>query len=196
MARKKRGLGRSLTDILAEENRISASRELSQLIPQEDPETHGGGDLPEFGMYGPRADSLRTPAPTENPETGVDYSTYYVGDARPPSDNYGQGPDRSTRVAAHKFVPYSRERVRPQTGAGMGRAGDILGTVYVKFHKPGRNGQVYRYNRVPEAVYEQFSNSTSKGRFINNFLNNYSYKPVGSRDDIFHTNDFGENEYR
>ena len=185
MARKKRGLGRGLNDILAESNRIDASRELSQLIPQEDPEGHEYEDLPEFNMFG-------TPRTGSDPGDVVDYGTYIVGDARPPSDNYGQGPDRSTRVAAHKFVPNPRERIKGQ----LGDSSNILGTVYVKFHKPGRRGQVWKYTQVPEHIYESFSESNSKGSFINNFLNNYAHKPVGSRDDIFHTNDFGENQFR
>ncbi len=104
-----------------------------------------------------------------------------MGDARPPENNYGQGPDRSTRVASHKFVPYPAEKQYLMDKAGLSNnAVNELGTVYVKFHK---RGDVYKYNHVPQSVYNSFANSTSKGRFINDFLNSYKYGRIGSRSD-------------
>lgn len=188
-AKKRRGLGKSLTDILAEEGRIGANRDLRQLIPSDTPDREEEDHLPPFEMFGqPRVKS--TEVPTEGEEGGVpiNYDTYYVGDARPPEDNYGQGPDRSTRVAAHKFVPHPAERKYLTERAGLRSVGgNTLGTVYVKFHK---RGDVYKYSHVPESVYNSFANSNSKGRFINDFLDSYKYSRAGSRDDNFHTQDF------
>lgn len=193
-ARKKRtGLGRGLTDILAEEGRIGANRDIRQLIPSEVPEKEETDHLPPFEMFGaPRVPRVNpTELPVEGEEGGlpVNYDTYFVADARPPEDNYEQGPDRSTRVAAHKFVPHPAEKkyllaksgVNPQYGT------NVLGTVYVKFHK---RGDIYKYYNVPESIYSSFSSSNSKGRFINNFLNSYRYSRIGSRDDRYHTQDF------
>lgn len=189
MAPRKK-LGRSpLTNILAEEGRIGANRELRQLIPteipQQDPEEH----LQPFEMFGrPRIKTEVVPDAGEAGGLNIDYSTQFVGDARPPEDNYGQGPDRSTRVAAHKFVPHPAEQKYLLDKVGLtNNAENTLGTVYVKFHK---RGDVYKYNHVPESIYNSFANSTSKGRFINNYLNNYKYGRIGSRDDRFHTDDF------
>ena len=161
---------------------------MRQLIPlerpSEDPEDH----LPPFEMFGnPR---VKTPAPEYGEVSGmfVDYNTQYVGDARPPEDNYGQGPDLSTRVAAHKFIPHEAEKQYLTNRAGLTNIPkNTLGTVYVKFHK---RGDIYKYSHVPESVYNSFANSTSKGRFINQYLNNYKYGRIGSRDDRYHTEDF------
>lgn len=189
MAKKRSGLGKSYSEILAEEGRIAVNRSLSQLIPQDVPDDEEDGTLSEFNMFG---EPRRSPVAPEIGETGnveVDYSTYFVEDARPPEDNYGQGPDRSTRVAAHKFVPLNPEKQFGGVGvrSGLRQGQETLGTVYVKFQK---KGNVYKYHYVPETVYKMFSESTSKGRFINQFLNNYSYGPVGTRNDIEQTRDF------
>lgn len=189
MARRRPGLGKSLNDILAEEGRIDANRDLTQLIPQDIPDQADDQPLSEFNMYG----EPRRPSPTVEVETlgigGVDYDTYYVEDARPPEDNYGQGPDRSTRVAAHKFVPLNPEQQKGGLGVRAGLRGgqEVLGTVYVKFQK---KGNTYKYTYVPESVYKRFSESTSKGRFINQFLNSYSPRPIGTRNDREQTGDF------
>jgi hypothetical protein len=188
MAAKKR-LGRGLNDILAEEGRIGSNREMRQLIPTEAPTQDPDDHLPPFEMFG-------SPRVKDNAELGygevggvdIDYNTQYVGDARPPEDNYGQGPDRSTRVAAHKFVPHPAEKKYLLDRAGVrDKSTNNLGTVYVKFHK---RGDTYKYSHVPESIYNSFANSNSKGRFINDFLNAYKYGRIGSRDDRFHTDDF------
>lgn len=190
MAAKKKRLGRGLTDILAEEGRIGANRDLRQLIPSETPDREEEDHLPPFEMFGsPRVKSQDVPTEGEEGNTPIDYGTQYVGDARPPKDNYGQGPDLSTRVAAHKFVPHPAEKqyLLAKSGVSQGYGTNVIGTVYVKFHK---RGDVYKYQHVPESIYDNFANSTSKGRFINQFLNSYKYSRIGSRDDNFHTQDF------
>lgn len=190
MAAKKKRLGRGLTNILAEEGRIGANRDLRQLIPSDTPDREEEDHLPPFEMFGsPRVRSENLPTEGEEGGISINYDTYFVADARPPEDNYGQGPDRSTRVASHKFVPHPAEKqyltakagVNPQYGT------NVLGTVYVKFHK---RGDIYKYNHVPESIYNSFANSNSKGRFINDFLNSYRYSRIGSRDDNYHTQDF------
>lgn len=186
----KKRLGKSLSSILAEEGRIGQNRQLSQLVPQEEPQGIVDSQLPQFDIYG---SSVTRTAPEAIGEVGgmsVDYKTQFVEDARPPKENYGQGPSRSTRVAAHKFVPHNESRVDLMNRAGITGPTNNLGTVYVKFQKPGRQGQVWRYEHVPEGIYDNFSNSTSKGRYINQFLNSYNKGPAGSRDDRFHTQDF------
>lgn len=77
-------------------------------------------------------------------------------------ENYGYGPKFSTRVARHLFVPNNPN--------GLNRLVPGPGTVYVEFHK---RGDVYAYYDVPFSTYQDFARSTSKGRFINNTLNNY-----------------------
>ena len=65
--------------------------------------------------------------------------------------------------------------------AAGGQAAAVLGirygTVYVKFQN---NGNIYRYDSVPDHLYQNFRNSNSKGKFINKFLNNYSYSPAAN----------------
>lgn len=189
MAPKKR-LGKSFSEIQAESNRISANRSLSQLIPTEEVAGFIDSVLPSFDMYG-------APIATTREEVGsfsggsVDYSTQFVDDASPPKDNYGQGPSRSTRVAAHKFVPHSPERESLMEKAGARGPTNTLGTVYVKFQRSGRLGQVWKYEHVPESVYDSFANSTSKGRFINQQLNSFRKGPAGTRNDFARTQDFG-----
>lgn len=190
MAKPKKRLGRGLTDILAEEGRIGANRDLRQLIPTGTPDREEEDHLPPFEMFGsPRVKSENLPTEGEEGGMSINYDTYYVADARPPEDNYGQGPDRSTRVASHKFVPNPAEKqyLMARSGVNPQYGSNTLGTVYVKFHK---RGDIYRYNHVPESIYNNFANSNSKGRFINDFLNSYRYSRIGSRDDNYHTQDF------
>ncbi len=170
-------LKRSLTDLLAD---IDANKSLENIIPSPlaDPEEHGDGDLNgEFQLI---------PGKREYRTTFPEVPTEYVEDAKPPKDNYGQGPRRSTRVAVHKFVPNKLEQagvVTPQT----------LGSVYVRFqpHINGKHGNdIWRYKNVPKTVYDSFANSNSKGRFINTHLNGYPKGRISSREDRFHTEDF------
>jgi hypothetical protein len=180
--RKKIGLGKSLSQIMAEGSRIDRARADSQIIPSQLPENIDDyGTLNEDFVLIPREEGDE-----EFEEANIDFDTQFVIDAKPPKDNYGLGPDRSTRVAAHKFVPSLLSR------AGV-KSGTTLGTVYVKF-QPNMQGKrandIYRYKNVPENVYEQFAQSNSKGRFINNFLNSYPYSRITTREDRYHAQDF------
>jgi hypothetical protein len=187
-ARKTRGLGKSLEEVFRE---IDQSKDLSTLIPTQRPQDGADAGIrldPEFRLI-PGADRVE-----REEQAGLEFDVQYVDDAKPPKDNYGQGPNASTRVASHKFVP----RVGTSVGEGtatvgtLSRRGTPLGTVYVKFQPKisgARANDVYRYNNVPETVYEQFSQSRSKGRFINTHLNKYPYSRVGSREDRYHARD-------
>lgn len=170
-------LRRNLSDLFAD---IDANKSLDQLIPAPttDPEDHDSGLPDDFQLIPGAKREYRTTFP--------EVPTEYVEDAKPPKDNYGQGPRRSTRVAVHKFVPNKLER------AGVVTA-QTLGTVYVRFqpHINGKHGNdVWRYKNVPKSIYDTFANSNSKGRFINTHLNAYPKGRISSREDRFHTEDF------
>lgn len=84
-------------------------------------------------------------------------------------ENYGRGPSKSTRVAAHKFVPTQRSK-----DMFLGHEMINSGNVYVRFARPSQQQggtAVYRYSNVSVVEYEAFRRSNSKGRFINNPLN-------------------------
>lgn len=175
----KRRLGRTLSDLLAEENRIDANRALNQLIPATDPESHGGED----GTVGSQFEIIPGAEKEWRKDSGRPVE--FVEDAKPPKYNYGQGPERSTRVAAHKFVPNLTAR------AGIPGI-EVMGTVYVRF-QPNMQGKrandMWEYRNVPQSIYDDFSNSNSKGRFINTHLNSYPKGRVKSRDGRFHIQD-------
>lgn len=81
--------------------------------------------------------------------------------------NYGKGPVNSTRVMAHKFVPTITETTT--NGAKEVVAGDV----FVRFARPSRKQPdpiIYQYSNVPVKVYEAFTSTDSKGRFINSTL--------------------------
>ena len=128
-----RKLGRSpLNDILAEEGRISANRNMRQ-IPQEAAPSDQDG-LPKFNMFGqPWGERNKPETIGENSGIPIDYSTQEVIDAKPPKDNYGRGPGSSTRVRSHKFVPHSPDRTYLIEKAGVATRANTLGTVYVRF---------------------------------------------------------------
>jgi isoleucyl-tRNA synthetase len=90
---------------------------------------------------------------------------------------------------SHKVVAYSYPLQSPLSNSeeSQNYKDVTTKTVYVKFNK---RGDIYRYNHVPESIYNNFANSNSKGRFINDFLNSYRYSRIGSRDDNYHTQDF------
>lgn len=168
---------------MAEQGRIERALADSQIVPSQRPQgTSDYGSLNEDFVLIPREEGDEE----FDEEPAIDYDTQYVVDAKPPKDNYGQGPSRSTRVAFHKFVPNLMGR------AGI-KGGSTLGTVYVRF-QPNMQGKrandVYKYKNVPENVYNQFAQSNSKGRFINTFLNNYPYSRTSTREDRYHVQDF------
>lgn len=178
----KRRMGRTLSDIIAEENRINASRALNQLIPTQDPERHGEGEQGELNTQF----ELIPGAGTREWRKDNAEPTEFVEDAKPPKYNYNQGPTRSTRVAAHKFVPNLVAR------AGLPNI-EVMGTVYVKF-QPNMQGKrandVWEYRNVPKSIYDMFADSTSKGRFINSHLNAFPKGRISSREARFHVQDF------
>lgn len=104
------------------------------------------------------------------------FGAYQVTPLPNKPENYGRGPNKSTRVVAHKFVPGAK--VNDQF---LGRDVINSGTVYVKFARPSKQqggDATYKYTNVPVATYESFRGSASKGRFINNPLNSHSPRKV------------------
>lgn len=185
-----RKLGRGLGDLSASEARIS--RGLESLIPSTPaPSDYEPEDLGDVVLI-PRIAPSNLPRSPRNTPRGIPEDYVPVDDEEfeaytgiewvtPDDDpnNYGQGPRRSTRVAAHKFVPYGNLMNRAVGSQQTVSAGIRYGAVYVKFqNNRGRNGNVYRYDHVPDHVYQNFRNSTSKGTFINDFLNAFPYRPA------------------
>lgn len=90
-----------------------------------------------------------------------------------PEPDYYQGPELSTRVIKHRFVPNSRN-----SAVGM------LGTAYIQFGGTRKNGKqktqdIYAYYDVPSSVYLNFCNSNSKGQTIDAWTRDYSgYKKI------------------
>ena len=84
-----------------------------------------------------------------------------------PEPDYYHGPNKSTRVIRHRFVPNSRN-----TAVGG------LGTAYIQFGGTRKNGtkkteDIYAYYNVPASVYLNFCNTNSKGQAINAWTSNY-----------------------
>ncbi len=182
-------MGKSLEEVFRE---IDNAKDLSTLIPTQRPQDGADAGIqldPNFRLI-PGADRIE-----REEQAGFEFDVQYVADAKPPKDNYGQGPNSSTRVASHKFVPRLGPTLREGQTSEIGtksRRGTALGTIYVRFQPKtsgARANDIYKYNNVPETVYEQFSQSRSKGRFINTHLNKYPYSRVGSREDRYHGRD-------
>lgn len=180
MATKKSGLGKRLDEIL---NVPPSSRGgLENLIPTGTPPTdYEPEDLEDYVLIPRTKDPLKSPG---GPYPSVDddqFEPYFVERVVPDDDPtlYMQGPDRSTRVASHKFVPYGRLISRSYSKQGEFASGVRYGAVYVKFQN---NGAIYRYDGVPDYAYQSFRNNISKGKFINHTLNNFAYKRVDSGD--------------
>ena len=166
------GLGKKWNDVNARSARISDA-----LIPSSVPSDYEPEDLPQDYVLIPRADRTRPDNAIPEgfkPLDESEYEVYPVERVVPDRDPtlWGQGPNRSTRVASHKFVPYGRLLNRASGSQTEVVAGIKYGTVYVKFQN---NGNVWRYDHVPDHIYQNFRNSSSKGAFINQFLNKYSY---------------------
>ena len=95
-------------------------------------------------------------------------------------ENYGKGPQFSTRLTKHKFIPKGGINTLIPTS-------NNLGTVYVLFEGTRKNGQpkgpdVYKYENVPLAIYHDFSRSNSKGAYIHKSLDRYNYTKLGGAD--------------
>jgi hypothetical protein len=179
MAPRKPGLGKRWDDVNSRTARISEG-----LIPTTAPPTdYEPEDIYEDYVVIPRADRTRPQVEIPNNFSPIDADVYdaYTGIewVTPDDDpsNYGQGPNRSTRVKAHKFVPYGALMNRAMGNQAATAAGIKFGTVFVRFQN---NDNIYRYDHVPDHVYQSFRNSNSKGKFINDFLNNYPYSPAPS----------------
>lgn len=110
-------------------------------------------------------------------------------DLWPDKSNYYQGPSRSTRVVRHRFVLNQASGVIPTN----------LGTIFVQFtnlrqrksdgtvYEGKFHNAVYAYFDVPYSVYQSFTQTHSKGQFINHTLNNYTYADLKKDDSVFTT---------
>ena len=81
-----------------------------------------------------------------------------------PEPEYYQGPELSTRVIRHRFVP--------------NRATGLTGTAYVQFGGTRKNGKrktedIYAYYDMPPSVYLDFCQTDSKGQTIDAWTRNY-----------------------
>jgi hypothetical protein len=86
-----------------------------------------------------------------------------------PEPDYYQGPELSTRVIKHRFVP--------------NRMTGLTGTAYVQFGGTRKNGkkktqEIYEYNDMPPSVYLDFLNTNSKGQTIEAWTRDYNYKKI------------------
>jgi hypothetical protein len=104
------------------------------------------------------------------------YGTFFtrVLPKEPVPHNYYKGPVNSTRVMAHKFVPSITETTTE------GEKEVVSGDVFVRFARPSKQqGDVviYKYSNVPVNVYEAFTGTYSKGRFINTTLEPFKSGP-------------------
>ncbi len=150
------------------------------------------------------------PAPPEDPTTfvkqkgadiyipsGHDIGPYFVGKA----EQYYQGPQLSTRVAAHSFIPVDDQGVpfvvknkgmtdnyQPTTGeftVSNAKYGNTpisdyehgpYGYVFVRFQRP-RTLYVYGTTEfIPMSVYRVFREYYSKGRAVTHMLEAYGYQ--------------------
>ena len=109
-----------------------------------------------------RRTGLRTPKMPgdRDPE---DFGPYYVDHA----DVYYQGPNRSTRVQAHQFVPLSDLDEEGEEGENvLGKQfmyWNIRGYIYVRFWK---KNTLWRYGPCTLQDYRIFRESSSKGRHV------------------------------
>lgn len=111
---------------------------------------------------------------------GTDFGPYFLDQA----DTYYQGPNRSTRVKAHQFVPDDPDlinRVNQAIESGtlsQSQFADdiyIMGRIYVRFLK--RNS-LWVYGTavlIPLSEYRSFRNSVSKGKSVR-YLEQYGHR--------------------
>jgi hypothetical protein len=141
-----RGLGRSLSDILA---------------GSAEPESRSAADV-QYGPGKQMLGGLNALIPSGgNPD--ADFGPYNV-DLAP---EYFQGPTRSTRVAGHQFVP-----VDDDWRNGAYDANTLRGHIYVRFQrKTGDSsgtqpGDLWKYGECSLSDYRSFRETYSKGRAI------------------------------
>lgn len=129
--------------------------------------------------------------------SGHDIGPYFVGKA----EEYYQGPNLSTRVSAHSFIPVDDDGVpfvvkntsttytqKPRQGGytestatyGQTKISDLehgpYGYVFVRWQKK-RNLTVYGTSSfVPLSVYRVFRDYYSKGRAVVHLLEQYGYE--------------------
>lgn len=89
--------------------------------------------------------------------TGEDFGPYFVEKA----DTYYQGPSRSTRVAAHQFIPLNDDS--DDVLGSQFLYWQIQGYIYVRFHK---KNTLWRYGPCSLHDYRIFRESASKGRSV------------------------------
>jgi hypothetical protein len=140
MAPRARGLGRGLSDILAD---IPSGPAPTVVHPS---------DRNKFGLVGAGAFI----------PSGPDFGPTFVGDA----DEYYLGPYLSTRVKAHQFILLEGVDQRPSTMGQQFDAYTLKGLIYVRFQK---KDTLWVYGTViPFSLndYRFFRESRSKGKAV------------------------------
>jgi hypothetical protein len=86
-----------------------------------------------------------------------DLDPYFVAEA----SEYYKGPDLSTRVKAHQFIPIGIDKEELLSDQFMPQL--VRGYVYVRFHK---YDTLWRYGPMSLSDYRSFKNSGSKGQYV------------------------------
>jgi hypothetical protein len=162
--RRPRGLGRRLDDIRRDlDEYYSGSAQGLQVPTEEAPFRAGRGAL---GLF----------------PGGTDFGPYYIDPLPDDPMYYYRGPNFSTRIKAHQFVPDDLDivnKVAEATESGtLNRTQmydfNIVGTIYVRFIK---NNSLWRYGvytPIPLSEYRNFRNSASKGKSVK-YLEQYGH---------------------
>ena len=93
------------------------------------------------------------------------------------SDVEGRGPQFSTRVASHQFIPsISWDDIYSllQTESAQLYPVYVTGLMYVTWHKRSKNHSGTEYYGINLAEYREFSKSNSKGRDVRNFESSFA----------------------
>lgn len=124
---------------------------------------------------------LQQAAPVDVSQILGDFEPYFVAQA----SEYYQGPDLSTRVAAHQFIPdnYDPDEFEYNLHPGQFLPYLIFGKIYVRWQKPraGSQGLWVYGTRSPISldVYRTFKLSGSKGKYVK-LLEQYGHEEAFS----------------
>jgi hypothetical protein len=162
-----RGLGRRFDDI---------SREIDEYYSG----SATGLDVPGSGRpYGSTGRRALFPG-------GTDFGPYMVDPYPDDPMYYYRGPNFSTRIKAHQFIPNDPDILRKideaeQSGTlSNAQFADfnIMGKIYVRFIKKNTLVAYGTKVAIPLIEYRNFRNSTSKGKSVK-YLEQYGFDYVG-----------------
>ena len=159
-----RGLGRRLDDITRDLDEYYSGSAQGLQVPDEDAPFRAGR------------------GPVALISGGTDFGPYYIDPLPDDPMYYYRGPNFSTRIRAHQFVPDDPEmvnRVTEATDSGtLSRAQmydfNILGKIYVRFIKNDTLWRYGIYTPIPLSEYRNFRNSASKGKSVK-YLEQYGH---------------------